>query len=242
MGLGITDVCMIMVLYVHIYNSVWKRSLKDKYNLINVINNQVNGKECTTITREILQLITSSQTGTVANFTALTIWIFCMKYNVYMVKWLSIIYSNWCVCHCDIHSAVSHSGSSVTLAQISYWSPSCTLLLQKGQQPPGSVLYMWALCPFSVLTSTLISSLSSPSFTHLSSPFTSSDLLPSFHFPTHWFTLYSLSAPPPLSFSVHPSLCPLSVHMLSSSLSVPSMRFLSRSKNQGNEWGSQDAR
>ena len=44
---------------------------------------------------------------------------------------------DWCL-HC----------SCVTLEQISYWSASLTLLLQKVQQPPGTVLHVCALCPF----------------------------------------------------------------------------------------------
>ena len=132
--------------------------------------------------------------------------------------------------HCGIHSAVNHSGGCVALDQITYRSPSCTLLLQRGRQPPGRLLYIWALCPSSVLASFLISSSSSPSFTLLSPPLTSSDLLPLVHPPPRSFPLYPAWSPihphlPSLLF--YASLYPLSLsHMFGSSPSVPSMRFL----------------
>lgn len=150
-------------------------------------------------------------------------------------------YSHW-----DIHSAVNHSGGCVALDQITYRSPSCTLLLQRGRQPPGRPLYIWALCPSTVLASFLISSSSSPCFTLLSSP---PYLL--------WYTslisppplVHSLSIPPdpppsapPLSFSMHlsiSSLCPICLARL---LWCPPWAFCGCGKSRGKERGSRDAR
>lgn len=107
--------------------------------------------------------------------------------------------------------------SFVTLDQKSYWSPSFTLLLQKGQQSPGTLLYRWALCPFSFLTSFFISSSQSPSSRLPPLTYLVSSLI---HSLSH-FLFFSLAS--------------LSLHIFSLFLSVPSVSFLSCSNSRG-EW------
>ena len=91
----------------------------------------------------------------------------------------------------------------VTLYQISYWSPSCTLRLQKVQHPLGSRMYMWALCPLSVLTSYLWITFLPFSSIHPPPP-----LILSLHF--IFLLIHSVTImPPPLFFCA--SLCLLSL-------------------------------